>query len=87
LRHPSGETQRRRAGAAADIENQLMRLGGNSGGEKDRIDRDARAVCRLPQPEAPAEEGILGERGAAEGLARAQCSSSSAAAMTAWARR
>ncbi len=44
LRHPRGEAQRRRAGTAADIENQMVGLGGNRGGEKNRIDRDPRAV-------------------------------------------
>ena len=61
-----------------------MRLGGNSGGEKDRIDRDARAVRRLAQADAPAEKCVLGEDGTGiGGRRRAQRSASSAAAITA----
>lgn len=83
--HPRRETQRRRAGAASDIEDQLVFFGRDGGGEKDRIDRDARAVCRLPQPDAATEEGILADRGG--GFGRAQRSSASAAAISARARR
>jgi hypothetical protein len=78
-----------------------MRLGRNSGGEKHRIDRDPRAVCRLAEPDAPAEEGVLGQRGGGfagglgglgrngigpGGLGCGQRSSSSAAAISARAR-
>jgi hypothetical protein len=62
-----------------------MRLGRNNGGEKNGIDRDPCAFCRLSEPDAPAEESVLGQGGVK--LGRAQRSSSSAAAITAWARR
>ena len=65
-----------------------MGLGRDGGGEKNRVDRDARAVSRLPQPDMPAEQGVLGQRGVRlGGLGRGQRRSSSAAAMTAPARR
>ena len=65
-----------------------MTLGRNRGGEKNRIDRDPRAVCRLPEPDAPAEEAVLGQGGLGlRGIGGAQRSSSSAAAISAWARR
>ncbi len=47
--------------AAADIEHQLVRLGRHRGGEKHRIDRDPIAARRLPQPDAAAEQAVLGE--------------------------
>ena len=69
----------------------MMRLGGNGGGEKNRIDRDPRAVRRLPEPDTPAEEAVLGQRGAGRGgigpRGLGQRSSSSAAAISARARR
>ncbi len=40
-----------------------MTLGRNRGGEKHRIDRGPRAVCRLPEPDAPAEKRVLGQGG------------------------
>ena len=40
-----------------------MTLGRNCGGEKHRIDRGPRAVCRLPEPDAPAEKRVLGQGG------------------------
>ncbi len=40
-----------------------MTLGRNRGGEKHRIDRGPRAVCRLPEPDASAEKGVLGQGG------------------------
>jgi len=66
-----------------------MTLGRNGGGEKNRIDRDPRAVCRLPEPDAPAEESVLGQGGGVSfgGLGCGQRSSSSAASISARARR
>ncbi len=65
-----------------------MGLGGNRGGEKNRIDRGPRAVCRLPEPNAPAEKGVLGQSGLGPGgLGCGQRSSSSAASISARARR
>jgi hypothetical protein len=65
-----------------------MGLGRNGGGKKHRIDRDPRAVCRLPESDAPAEESVLGQGGVGlGGLGLAQRSSSSAAAISARARR
>ena len=63
-----------------------MGLGGNRGGEKNRIDRGPRTVCRLPEPDAPAEKRILGQGGGV-GLGGGQRSSSSAASISARARR
>ncbi len=66
-----------------------MGLGGNRGGEKNRIDRGPRAVCRLPEPNPSAEESVLGQGGRV-GLGRLGCgqrSSSSAASISARARR
>jgi hypothetical protein len=70
-----------------------MGLGGNGGGEKNRIDRRPCAVCRLPEPNPPAEEGVLGQgRGIGpgglgrRGLGCGQRSSSSAASISARAR-
>jgi hypothetical protein len=63
-----------------------MGLDRNRGGEKNRIDRDPRAVCRLPEPDAPVEEAVLGQGGVRTG-GLAQRSSSSAAAISARARR
>ena len=65
-----------------------MRLGRDRGGKKYRIDRRARATRRLPQPDAAAEQGVLGRRGIGPDirLGYAQRSSSSAAAMIARAR-
>ena len=40
VRHPRRQAQHRRAGAAADIEHQLMGLGRHRGGEENRVDRD-----------------------------------------------
>jgi hypothetical protein len=62
-----------------------MGLARNSGGEEDGIDRDPRAVCRLPEPDAPAEQSVLGQ--GRIGLGGGQRSSSSPAAIIAWARR
>ena len=56
LRHPRRQAQHRRPGAAADIENKLMRLGRHRGGEKHRIDRDARS-------RRPAAAAVPGRRG------------------------
>ena len=63
-----------------------MGLGGNRGGEKNRIDRGPRAVCRLPEPNPPAEESVVGQGGGI-GLGCGQRSSSSAASISARARR
>jgi hypothetical protein len=66
----------------------MVGLGRNDCGEKNRIDRNPRTVRRLPEPNAPAEEGVLGQSGfGAAGLGGGQCSSSSAAAINARARR
>ena len=61
MRHPRRQAQHRRAGAAADVEHQLMRLGRHRGSEKDRVDRDPVAVLRLAQAHPAAEQAILGE--------------------------
>ena len=49
---------------AAGIEYLLVGCGGNCGGEKHRVDRGARALRRLAQADAPAEQAVLGDRGA-----------------------
>jgi hypothetical protein len=87
FRQSRREAQARRAGATADIENKLPRLGGNRGGEENRIDRDTCTACQLPQPDAAAEERVLGQGRSGTGIGRGQRSSSSAAAITAPARR
>jgi hypothetical protein len=63
-----------------------MGLGRNRGGKKNRIDRGPRAVCRLPEPDPPAEERVLGQGGGV-GFGGGQRSSSSAASISARARR
>ena len=63
----------------------MVGLGRNRGGEKNRIDRDPRAVYRLAEPDPPAEEAVLAQRGLRSG-GLAQRSSSSAAAISALAR-
>ena len=65
MRHSRGEAQHRRARPATDVEHQLVRFGGDRSGEEHRVDRDAVAAGRLPQPNAPAEQPVLGEGGLA----------------------
>ena len=64
LRHPRRKAEHRRADTAAGIENLLVGCGGNRGGEKHRVDRGARALGRLAQADAPAEQAVLGDRSA-----------------------
>ena len=37
-----------------------MGLGRNRGGKENRIDGDPRAICRLPEADAPGQETIFG---------------------------
>ncbi len=47
LRYPRGQAQHRGSGAAADIEDQLMRLGRHCRGKKNRVDCDTITFGRL----------------------------------------
>jgi hypothetical protein len=85
LGHADRQAQTRRPAAAADIEYHLTRFDRDRGGKKDRVDRDARAVARLSDADAPAEQRILARR--YRRLGSVQHSSSSAAAMMSRARR
>ena len=86
MRHARGEAQHRSAGPATDVEHQLMRFRRNRGGEEHRIDRDAIARRRLLQPNAAAEQAVLGESGLLCPVL-AHCAASPAAARTEQARR
>ena len=63
LRHARRQAQHRRPGAATDIENGLVRRGRDRRGENNRIDRHPISGSRLPQPDATAEQAVLGQGG------------------------
>jgi hypothetical protein len=85
FRHARGQAQARRSAAAADIEHDLARFDRDRGGEKNRVDRDARAIMRLTNADAPPEQRIPARRRRRFG--NTQRSSPSAAAMMLRARR
>jgi hypothetical protein len=60
MRHPRRQAKHRRAWTTADIEDQLMWLGGHRGGEKHRIDRGPITIRRLPQANPAAQETVFG---------------------------
>ena len=63
MRHSRSEAQHCSAGAATDIENELMRLRRDRGGEEHRIDGDAVSCRRLFQANAAAEQTVLSKTG------------------------
>ena len=77
---PQREAQRRRAGAAADIEYGVARFRRHRGRQQHRIDGGAVAVARLAQPHPAAEQRVLAERRLGRG--RGQPAASPASAST-----
>src|SRR5215469_702304 len=85
MRHPRSQTKHRGARTAADIEDELLRLGRHRGGEKHRVDGGTITFRRLTEADAATEQTVLSE-GGLDCPCVAHPSSSPAAASSAQAR-